>query len=420
MNNEENGEWRKYKTCVTVNLFVENWWPFQNFPSLLSRFENITNIRTKLNWYECTTEVIENMRRDTVDSFVSDNPSYDLIWTDPVIIQQYASLGRIEALDDYISSESYSLDDFEPEAVKVGTHGGKIFGLPSCHTSNILMYREDLFKKHKISVPKTMNELKSAALDIRKAEHSRGNKDFYGFASRGGPGWGYIGWIVPSIWAPSWDVKWFDDQGNPAFSTPKHTEALEHFVNLLQKTGPPEIATMDYADVMKHYENGKVAMIMEVGMEYSHFYDKVHPLTEVSKCAVVPCGLHGKNHPGLFAPQFVIPIGSKVKEAAWELAKYLCSTNVQLDSALHSSGVDTSRKSVLFSSRLDKKYKPEFLRVIRETHSIAVEERPFSKHGTKTLDIVGNEYNLCLKGEKSAENALNDAAANILSLGSRW
>jgi len=418
--NYKDNKQRKFKSGTTIDLFVENWWPFQNYPDVLNRFEELTNIKTNLNWYECTTEEIEKMRKDMIESFISDDPRYDLIWTDPTIIQQYAFLGRIEELDDYINSENYDLDDFEPEAIKAGTHDGKIFGLPSCHTSNVLMYRADLFEKYNYSVPETFDDLKSSAFAIQEAERSGGNKDFYGFASRGAAGWGYIGWIFPSTWAPSWDVKWFDNQGKPVFCTAEHIEALKHHVDLLQKAGPPEIAEMDYTDVMKCYEDGKVAMIIEVGMEYAYFYDKKHPIAKVSKCAVVPLGPNGKSHPGLFSPHYVIPRGSKSKEASWELAKYLCSTDVQLDGALHSSAVDTSRKSVLLDSLLDKKYEIDFLKVIRETHSIAIEERPFSKHGTEILDILGDEYNLCLKGKKSAENSLNDASNEITALGSRW
>ena len=67
------------------------------------------------------------MRKDMIESFISDDPRYDLIWTDPVIMQQYASLGCIEELGDYINSENYDLNDFEPESIKAGTHNGKIF-----------------------------------------------------------------------------------------------------------------------------------------------------------------------------------------------------------------------------------------------------------------------------------------------------
>ena len=74
----------------------------------------------------------------------------------------------------------------------------------------------------------------------------------------------------------------------------------------------------------------------------------------------------------------------------------------------------------LADKSITKKYKVDFLKVIRETHSIAIEERPFSKHGTEILNILGDEYNLCLKGKKSAENSLNDASNKITALGLRW
>ena len=95
-----------------------------------------------------------------------------------------------------------------------------------------------------------MDELTAAALAVQTAVRADGKKDFYGITLRGAPSCGLNFWTVGSTWAPSWGVRWYDDQGQPAFNTPDHRAALEHYVDLLRRAGPPESATMGFEECM--------------------------------------------------------------------------------------------------------------------------------------------------------------------------
>jgi multiple sugar transport system substrate-binding protein len=412
---------RKFKPGVTVNLYQEDWHPFQNLPASIRNFTNLTGVGVVLKWDKLISpELTDKMWNEMEKSFIEEEPPFDLVCADPIIINQYARKERVEKLNNYIENDVYDLTDFEPAALEICTQDKDIYGLPSCNVSNMLMYRVDLFNKYKIEVPKTMEELTVRAKDIQQAVRDDGNKDFYGITVRGATGAGYIGWILASSWAPSWGVDFYNSNNEINIETPEHILALEHFVYLLKKAAPPEEPDMTWTESLNYYESGRAAMIIEVGTEFANLYKKGGAIMENSRCTIIPTGPCGKPKPGLYAPAFSIPKASKVKDAAWELAKFLCSSKQQLEDALLSEAIETASNSALECIEMDKHFKNDFLEVVRASREFATDRRPYSKQGLEPLSILGDEYNLVLRNKKSAQNAMEEAAKKIKSLGIRW
>ncbi len=414
-------KYRKFKPGIVVNLYQEDWHPFQNLPNAIKKFTDLTGVRVNLHWDKLSSSAMtDKMWSEMENSFIEDKPANDLVCADPLIINQYAAKDRIEKLSDYIENDDYKLDDFKSTALEICTINKEIYGLPGCTVCNILMYRVDLFNKYKIKVPKTMEELAESAYAIQQAVRNDGYKDFYGITARGATGAGYIGWILASTWAPSWGVEFYDSYNRLNIESPEHISAIEHFIGMLQKAGPQEQPDMEWIESLKYYESGKSAMIVEVGTEFANLYKKGGKIMENSRCAVIPSGPSGKPHPGLYAPAFAIPKKSKVKDAAWELAKFLCSPEQQLEDALLSEAVETVSKKALEDPGMDKHFKPDLLEVTRLNRKIARDERPYSKHGLKPLSILGDEYNLVLRNKKTAISAMKEAAEKINALGPRF
>ena len=412
---------RKFKPGLKVNLYQEDWHPFQNLPKSLRNFTAQTGVKVNLIWDKLISpKFSDKMWNEMERSFIEEEPPFDLMCADPMIINQFAKKERVEKLNNYIKNDGYDLTDFETAALDICTQGKDIFGLPSCNVSNLLMYRVDLFDKYKISLPKTMEELAVKAISIQQAVRDDGNKDFYGITARGATGAGYIGWIIASSWAPSWGVDFYNNNNEINIETQEHISAIEHFVDLLKKAAPPEEYDMTWTESLDYYETGRTAMIIEVGTEFAHLYKKGGSIIEDSRCAVIPTGPCGKPRPGLYSPSFAIPKRSKVKEAAWELAKFLCSSKQQLEDALLSDAIETASNSALESLEMDKHFKTDLLEAVRANREFARDERPYSKHGLKPLSILGDEYNSVLRNKKSAQDAMREAAEKIRSLGPRW
>ena len=211
----------------------EDWGVFRNLPASAKRFTEQTGIDV-----EVTLTVIPEMWELMERSFSGEDPPFDLVGVDDLLLIQAARAGRVVSIDDLIAADGYSLDDFPQAAIDSLTDRGQIWGLPYCFVSNVLIYRADLFEKHSIAVPQTLDELTAAAVAVQEAERADGNEDFYGIAIRGAPNCGLNFWIIGSTWGPSFGARWYDDDGRP---TLRHAGA-DRRRRALRRPRPPRRA----------------------------------------------------------------------------------------------------------------------------------------------------------------------------------
>ena len=401
----------------TVRVLQEDWAPFFNLDNTAKRYYEQTGIRVEVTLSHIP-EFWELMER----AFNDDDPPFDLIGCDELLLLQYARGGHVEPLDAYIAADNYALDDFEATALQAVSMKGKQYGLPYCNVSSVLIYRRDLFERYSIAVPQTMDELTKAALAVQKAVRADKDAphvadDFYGITLRGAPSCGLNFWIMGSNWAPSWGVQWYDDAGTPTLDTPQHLAALEHYVNLMQKAGPPETSTMGFMDCMAAYRAGRAAMVIEPANEASIVYSAGDAIADATMTTLIPAGPQGTRHAGLYCPPYAIPTRSKVKKEAWELAKYLCAPEQLIEDSVQSGFVEVARKSVFDDPRFIKRFRPDLVETTRATRSIAKGERPVNRFSFQVGDILGEEYARALKGEQTPQEAISNGQARVSALG---
>ena len=397
---------------TTVRVMQEDWGVFQNLPAAAARFTEQTGIDV-----EVTLTVIPEMWELMERSFSGEDPPFDLVGVDDLLLIQAARSGHVEPIDDLIASDGYSLEDFPPAALDALSDRGRIWGLPYCFVSNVLIYRADLFEKHGVAVPQTLDELTAAAVSVQEAERSEGRKDFYGIAIRGAPNCGLNFWIVGSTWGPSFGARWFDDSGRPTLATPELIGAVEHYVDLTRRAGPPEEPTMDFMDCMEAYGSGRAAITIEPANEASILYDQGGAVAEGTRTALMPAGPLGSRHVGLYTPPYAIPSRSQSKEAAWELAKFLCSPEQVLGDVQTSGFVEVARESVLRDPGFAARFRPELLSTVIDTRPFARGERPVTNYGMEVGNLIGDQIVLVLKGELGAEEALRNAERTVAALG---
>ncbi len=271
---------------TTVRLLQEDWGGFRNLPRHADTFYRQTGIHIDVK----LVHDIEELWKWMIASFTSDDPPFDLVGLDDLMLIQYAHVGGVESIDPYVAADGFSLDDFEPAALQALSHQGRLYGLPSCHVANLIYYRADLFERYQIPIPQTMAELTEAAITLQAAVRADTGEEFYGFSARGIPRAGYIFWTMGSTWCPSWGVRWYDKDGNPTVDSPEHLAALEHYVDLLHRAGPPNPEALDWVVNMRLFREGKVGMVMDVGNEVSALYDSGDPIAERTSTMRVPAG----------------------------------------------------------------------------------------------------------------------------------
>jgi ABC-type glycerol-3-phosphate transport system substrate-binding protein len=402
---------------MTVRVLQEDWAPFHNLRRTAQRFTELTGVAVEVTLSHIP-ELWELMDR----SFNEDEPPFDLIGCDELLLLQYARNGRVEALDQYVVEDQYALDDFEPAALDAVSLKGKLYGIPYCDVSSVLIYRRDLFERYDIPVPQTMADLTEAALAIQDAVRKDRNaphvaQDFYGITLRGAPSCGLNFWIMGSNWAPAFGVTWYDAAGRPTLDTPEHEAAVEHYVRLLRQAGPPESPTMGFEECMAAYRAGRAAMVIEPANEASIVYDAGGPIADATMTTLIPAGPLGTRRAGLYCPPYAIPARSKVKRAAWELAKYLCAPEQLIDDAVRSGFVEVSRRSVLSDPRFVARFRPDLVETTRATRAVARGERPVNRFSFQIGDILGEEYTRALKGEQTPREAVQRGQQRVAALG---
>jgi ABC-type glycerol-3-phosphate transport system substrate-binding protein len=397
---------------TTVRVMQEDWGVFQNLPATARRFTEQTGIDV-----EVTLTVIPEMWELMERSFSGEDPPFDLVGVDDLLLIQAARAGHVEPIDQLIAAEGYALDDFPKAALEALSDDGRIWGLPYCYVSNVLIYRADLFEQWGIAVPQTLDELTETAISVQDAVRGDGTSDFYGIAIRGAPNCGLNFWMVGSTWGPSFGARWYDDEGRPTLATPELNGAIEHYVDLVRRAGPPESPTMDFMDCMECYSTGRAAMTIEPANEASILYEEGGPVADGTRTALMPAGPLGTRHVGLYTPPYAIPSLSGSKEAAWELAKFLCAPEQVLEDAQKSGFVEVARNSVLGDGRFVDRFRPELLATTVETRQFARGERPVTNYGMEVGDLIGDEIVRVLKGELGAREAMENAERTVGALG---
>ena len=106
------------------------------------------------------------------------------------------------------------------------------------------------------------------------------------------------------------------------------------------------------------------------------------------------------------------------KEAAWELAKFLCAPEQVLDDAQQERlrrGVAQlgDRDDPLSSAR----FRPELVETTRATRAFARGERPVTRFGMEVGNSIGDEIVRVLTGELTSSAALQEAERTVAALG---
>ena len=397
---------------ATVRVMQEGWGVFQNLPATAARFTEQTGIEV-----EVTLTVIPEMWELMERSFSGEDPPFDLVGVDDLLLVQAARAGHVEPLDDLIAADGYPLDDFTPQALAAVSDRGRIWGLPYCDVSNVLIYRADLFEKYGIAVP----------ADARRAHRGR----------RRGPGGGASrrhrrllrdhdprrAELRPQLLDGRLDLgavvrgALVRRRGPP---DARHAGAARRDRPLRRHApagGSPESAEMDFMDCVACYAAGRAAMTIEPANEASLIYEEGGAVADGTKTALMPAGPLGTRHVGLYCPPYAIPSLSQSKREAWELAKFLCAHEQVLEDAQRSGFVEVSRNSVLNDPAFVSRFRPDLVETTVATRAFARGERPVTNYGMEVGDIIGDEIVRVLKGELTASEAMQEAERRVAALG---
>ena len=323
----------------------------------------------------------------------------DLIRSDLAWVPQYAKLGVFAPLNKVMPDFKSFANAMFPGTLATNYYKGNYYGLPLDTNTRVLMYnREALSAAGITSAPRTFADLRAAAAKLKA-------KNIYLFADGGTGGWN----VLPWIWSGGGSLtnaKYTKASG--FLNSARTVAAVQLLVDLYKQGAVPSLILGDQGATGTEdgLANGKYATILD-GPWMLPIFAKAHPGFRVAT-APVPAG-PGGSISVVGGEDIVLTSRSKNKVAALKFLRFMISPWAQTQMAR--AGQMPVRKDV---SKNVTKINPGFAIFAKQLETA----RPRTPHPNwpKIDSVLGTAVANAIKGDKSTQAALNDAAKEIDAL----
>lgn len=338
--------------------------------------------------------------------FVGHTASYDLMTMDIVWSGEYAANKYTVKLNDWIDrdKEELNLDDILPVMWTQGEYNDEFYAFPLGGYANVLNYRKDVFEAKGIKPPTTQEELMAAA----KALNDPAN-DFYGIALLGAGSAGAQDYMA---FVQQHGGTLYGDDDKIKVNSEDNVAILEFFGELF-KYAPAGSYDYWWDQRETAFRTGKVAM-MEGWSIARNDYEDPEMSSVVGKVdmtyAPVSEGMDLQYGFGGWGIGINADSDTTKQEAAWEFIKWLASPEVQVEWVLHRG--PPLRTSTMTDPAIVEKmpWMPIMLESFQKGNG---DYRPRIPQYTIIQDALATHVNGFLTGQKSAQQALDDAQAQI-------
>jgi sorbitol/mannitol transport system substrate-binding protein len=261
-----------------------------------------------LNWVVLEENVLR--QRLTTD-IATQGGQFDVLTIGMYEAALWGAKGWLEPMKDLPAT--YALDDVFPSVREGLSVKGSLYALPFYAESSITYYRTDLFKDAGLTMPErpTWTQIGEFA---GKLTHK--DKEQYGICLRGKAGWGENMALITTV-ANAYGARWFDEQWQPQFSGPEWKNALNFYVDTMQKSGPPGASSNGFNENLALFNSGKCAIWVDASVAGSFVTDKTQSkVSDHVGFTYAPQEVTDKGSAWLYSWALAIPTSSKAKEAA--------------------------------------------------------------------------------------------------------
>lgn len=238
----------------------------------------------------------------------------------------WGSRGWLEALE---FSADYDVDDILP-AMRGGlSHEGNLYAAPFYGESSMIMYRKDLLDAAGMTMPDRPSWGHVADAAAAMTDKDAGQ---YGICLRGKPGWGDNAAFITTM-ANSFGAQWFNDDWTPALDSPAWNHALNFYVDMMTKYGPPGSAANSFNEILALMNEGKCGMWIDATIAASFLTN------DNMAYAQAPVAITERGANWLWAWSLAIPAGTKQKDDAMKFMEWATSKSyVELVAATNGWG----------------------------------------------------------------------------------
>jgi multiple sugar transport system substrate-binding protein len=406
---DDSFDWRRYEGSTVVFNFPNHvHYNAMMDAGVLEEFEELTGINVEVDMMQYL-----NMHDKQVLEMSKPAGDYDLISMVVMWKSEYAMADMIQPLEPFfddprLAVPDYDFDDLVPAYVEVtGIAGGeniyrdgpgaRLYGLPFGSETSFMIYRQDLFDEYNVEVPETYDEIVEVARFF--AEEVPG---VYGLTMRAASGHHAThGWLLH---ASPMGARVFDDNWEPAFTSPEAIETIE-FMQKMIEYGPPGMEGFTQDEEFAAFLQGDVAMYLDASVfagtardpSKSEVHDRLgfalHPTARTAGSETGGFGL-------------AIPANAQNPEAAFMLMQFLTMKETERQVIL--AGGAPFRMSAVNDPELQNTY-PEFSVLAEQLKVANADWRPIiPEWGQINGPLLGTAINQALTGQKTPEQAMND------------
>lgn len=328
----------------------------------------------------------------------------DISQADITIFNTLAQAGVLVDWNDIVGEE-YLKENFEESALAVGNIGGKQLGMPWSMAALTMVYNPEILAAAGWQkAPATLEEFEQCMADIKAYDpavipYALSTKDVTCGAD-----------FVPWLWTYGGGI--WDENGKVILNNEAGVKALDWYKDMLAKG----YVTMDVgrSEARQMFAQGKVAFYDDAVVAKSQIVSNgVDPDKVVDVCSamlrpVVKAG--DKPQAVQWGSMLVVYENSQYKEQAAELAKVLNSDEVALDYFINAGYPPVTKSAAASDTVTNDAYIKTF---IESTATARLEETARMTNSGEIKTIITEEIQYALLGQKTSQQALDDAAARI-------
>lgn len=357
------------------------------------------------------SDVPNESRAIYVTNFTARNDKPDIVAVDVIWPGDFAARDWIAPLDDYFTEEE--LAEYLPGFLAAAQVDGSTYAIPLYIDGIHLFYRADLLEQYGFEAPTTWEDLIMQAETIVEGE---GDPDLVGFVSMWAKIEGlFMNWLAFFQGAGG---TFFDADGNLAFNSEPGVQSLETMVGMLESGVAPEsVLTFRPPDAQVLFQQERAVFLMVQDFVLAPLSAEDSPVADSVAFTRVPYFEGNEDTDTTVIGGFLLAVNKNSEHIEEAAAFVQCFTSYesQVQAGLIQGKVPT-RPAV---------YEDE--RVVDEAADVAALganfvyafARPSAQTGTsypEISEIMQTEITAALLGEKTPEEALADAEAQILAL----
>jgi multiple sugar transport system substrate-binding protein len=333
--------------------------------------------------------------------FTTGSPDVDLLWVSDPWIPEFANAGFLEDITNKLSTEEW--DQFVPGVLSCVTFKGKHYGMPRFFSIKSFYYNKKLFREAGLDPNKPPTTWDEFISDAKKLTDPA--KGTWGVLTELGSNSCMMIYIQEYLVLTGGTI--VDENDNITFNNEKGVKALEKMVEVVHELGVLDPAAFGISEgpaMRARWIQGYDGMLMGWAGDYN--YSNIAPSKIIGECGVALIPSISTSGAVTGSEGYVISKFSNNKEAALEFLKYQASPEVQKAMFLR-SGWYPVIKTVMQDPELASKSP---LIKIAGAQSEYPTYRFAAPYATELDDILGPEILAAIRGEKTAQEALNDAA----------